>query len=456
MKKILGYVPSIIIPMISSLIVTVIYGKWLEPSQYGNFNIFTNNLNLINLIIFSFITMSTIRLHNKYKNLNKEKIYISTIFIFIIFISLVFIILAIIIRNQEFTYLILSLISVVFFTFYTNMMRSNEEIIKFNFCKCFISISLVIMILIALSDSLTYYNIILATYFPQFIIVIIISIIFISKGKIKFVYEKNILVECISYGFPLVVVGLLNLILSSLDRYMLKYFLDSNSVGLYSFGYKISQLSMMNITSILAMSFYPEIIKKYEQYGIEKSQKVMDKYLNLNFIITIPIIFLFQIFMKDIVFIFFPKYIGAESIINSVTLGTFFYTITIYTNKAFELTKNIKRMIYTLIISAMINIILNLLLIPIFDVNGASIATIVSYIIYVILNKIFSKKVFNIKFYYKNILLIIFINAFICAVIMILKKVVGLNGIIWLFGGGSIYMVLYTLIIYINKKRLFL
>lgn len=52
MKSIFKYMPSVIIPTICTLFITILYGNFLTPDQYGEFNIFITTISILDVIFF--------------------------------------------------------------------------------------------------------------------------------------------------------------------------------------------------------------------------------------------------------------------------------------------------------------------------------------------------------------------------------------------------------------------
>ena len=92
-----------------------------------------------------------------------------------------------------------------------------------------------------------------------------------------------------------------------------------------------------------------------------------------------------------------PDYWIAKNIVPFIAFSLAFYGIQVVGFMSFYHHKNTSRVLLILIISAFTNIILNLLLIPHFEMYGSAIATFVSFFISVILIYQFSKKYYFIR-----------------------------------------------------------
>ena len=454
MKSIFKYMPSVIIPTICTLFITILYGNFLTPDQYGEFNIFITTISILDVIFFSFISLSVIRFYIVYKQ-GKEVELLITYFISLILILVGLFIISYLIFKENILYVLLGVSGYGLFTFYSNLLRVAEKALVFNIIRIAIPVSTIILLglNIIIFNKLVLKSVILSVFAPYFITALILTIFYIFNNKIKLIFNKDIFKETISYGVPLIAVGLLNLLLAASDRYMINYYLGSEQVGIYSFGYRIAELSMINITNMVIMGMYPSLIYVFENQGKDSAEKILDKMLDIHYITTIPVILNLILFTKDIVRCVFKNYIGAESIVIYIAFGTFFYAISFYLNKAFELTKNTKKMLFSLILATIFNIILNFILIPIIGIKGAIISTIISYILYIMTAQKLSKKVFKVKINYKKLAMVIGINVvtfiIVYSINILLPKIMMVNVII----GGVSYILIYISIIFILIKK---
>ena len=92
------------------------------------------------------------------------------------------------------------------------------------------------------------------------------------------------------------------------------------------------------------------------------------------------------------------KFVEAGIIIPWVAGGIFFLGLTWCFNKPFQLKKRTKILIYPVILGGLINIILNMVLISRLGIQGAAIATLISYFSYFSLTLWLSKKIFTWSF----------------------------------------------------------
>lgn len=174
---------------------------------------------------------------------------------------------------------------------------------------------------------------------------------------------------------------------SKVDITLLGILCDSSIVGYYSYAQRIINLAVIGITSVTVV-FLPRL-SEYAQTNINKFNYLVSKGFRLLFLIAIPAFIGIILVSKDLVLILFG-YKFNDSVILVQLLSPliiikafqdFGYQILIATN-------NEKKIINGYIGALVINLVLDLFLIPCFGAKGAIFATLLgecfvtSYIIY--------------------------------------------------------------------------
>ncbi|PAF37233.1 hypothetical protein CHH58_10365 [Terribacillus saccharophilus] len=443
-KLIFKYAPSVIIPTMLSLILFIIYGNHLSPSSYGKYNLFMTTVILLDSTLIYFMYGSILRLYNNYHRQGQVvKLFSTFTLLTVIIVSSLFI-LGVLINKPILSYLSLALCGFSFINILSNYIRAQNNLLLFNILKmCPPIFTLLCILLIIFFDKLSVESAVFSLYGPMLIVSLIIIVIFYLKKKFIFNINIKIISDAFTYGVPLTVVGLMGFIISSSSRYIISFVLGDEQLGYYSFSYKLAELLLVTISMSIVMAMYPQLIKEYEEKGRFKAEDLLKRFVSVHFIIVIPVICLLFLFVDDVVEVLFSQYKDAASLIKFTSLALIFLSLTFYTNKGFELTKNTKQMMFILIWSAIISVVLNIILIPILGLNGSIVSTLISYLIYVVISIIKSKKNFTIKFPYKNILWIFLISLLLCFPVKLISFS-GLNNFANTIICIAIYLGLYS------------
>jgi O-antigen/teichoic acid export membrane protein len=194
-------------------------------------------------------------------------------------------------------------------------------------------------------------------------------------------FSRNQFLAMLRYGVPLIAVGVLGTVLSLADRYMLAWLADYNQVGLYSAGYRLAEMAVDIPASILLMAYLPIVISEFNNPGSEIG-RILSKPLQLTFVILLPATCGTILLSGDIAGLFLgTRYSESHSIFPWVCSGIFFSSLNQIYIRVFELKQVTRLILFSSVMAASANIVLNYFLIPGFGYLGAGIATSIAYLI---------------------------------------------------------------------------
>ncbi len=204
--------------------------------------------------------------------------------------------------------------------------------------------------------------------------------------KLDIILIKNLLLK----SLPFLITGVAALIIYRIDIIMLEFLKGSAIVGLYEAGYLIiSNLQIFPVFLIIA--FYPSLSNHFKD-----GYKLKFLYKKATFCLLILSLFILIgvfIFGKSVILLLFGKeFLKSVLILKLISIGGFFLFLNLINvyylnaiNKAY-----INVLFFT--IGAILNVILNLMLIPQLSYVGAGIATIVSYFVIFVGEFVYVKK----------------------------------------------------------------
>lgn len=183
------------------------------------------------------------------------------------------------------------------------------------------------------------------------------------------------------------------------DVFMLGYFLNAQSVGLYVFASDIAK-NLLALANIIQVNFNPIISELWHKNKITQLKAHMKRIRKLSFLIYLPLIvfsiagyYLFiQYFMeKELMESMFPFTILSAGILLLALFKPFFSLP--------ELTGHPGDNLLINIIVLVLNIILNYAFIFVWDINGVAMATVFSYLFSILLLYIFVKRRLSINIF---------------------------------------------------------
>ena len=294
---------------------------------------------------------------------------------------------------------------------YLNKLRADERSSTytiFSVSKLLLTLCLTIYFLAYVHLKIT--GILYSYLISELVIAVILSAVLFKKLEPKFV--KKIMFASISFGIPLIFGSLAMMLLNVSDRYIIKYFTNNAMVGLYDLGYRFAGILNMFFIMPFTLALMPQAYKMFTKEGDKRYYSKLMTYLTFGLVwMGLGI----SIFSKEVIKIFAlnPSFWPAYKIVPIVTASYVFFGMRIIASLGMFLTKKTKYVANTTIVAAVLNILLNILLIPKFGMITAAYTTLISFIILYFLSYYYSNKCYEIPFENSKLLkLFIFGTAF--------------------------------------------
>lgn len=221
----------------------------------------------------------------------------------------------------------------------------------------------------------------------DFLYSVLLICIYFRQGKIKL---KNIsmpiLKESLSYGLPLIGFELSSLLLAQGDRFMLQHYLGSAAVGVYSSSYNLTSYLVEFLAAPFRLAIMPIFMSIWEKKGKEETQKFLSSALKVYLMIGIPLIFATSFMGREfITLLASKKYVDGYVIMPWVISGIVIFSANSVYGAGLFLKKKTVALLSINFGSAVLNIVLNIFLIPSLGLVGAAVATLIAYLFQVAL-----------------------------------------------------------------------
>lgn len=261
---------------------------------------------------------------------------------------------------------------------------------------------------------------------------------FISIKSLDYKMAKKM----IRYSLPLIPDYISWWFNNASDRYILAFFSTTSAVGIYSVAYKIPSI-LSSLTSIFSSAWK---ISSVDDFGSEQSIKFYNS-IYKTYISTLFICASFLImFTRILARLLFSKGFYKAWEITPILIFAFIYSaLAQYIASIFNASKKTNKVFFASTLGAIINILLNFLLIPFFSGIGAAIATTAGYITILVINMINTQKILKIDLNLKNI---------ITQSILLIIEIVGIMLNIKM--GSIISLICLMFILIYNKENLIL
>ncbi len=404
--------------LVLGLITFPILTRGLSKEDYGILGLVTTTMLLMVAISKAGISNGMIRYYKQYSHFEQKKIqFVSTVFIRGVMLSGVVSIFYFLACPQiikfvdiDESYLASFLIMVVYLFFRPiniiifNLMRVKEKTILIN---GFVLLERILTICIGLFLLFIVFHKIIGYFIGQIIATSIVSLIlfswFFSNYKIhRKEISWSLTKELMKFGTPLLLTELSYLLLSYADRYLILAIHGEQTLGLYSVGYNLAMYVSDLLTFSMSFAVIPLYVSVYETQGKQKTEEFLSKSLYYLLIAVIPICFGYYAVCEDMfVFLASKKYAQAAEFSPIIITGTIFLGLNNIFNAGLYLKKKSATILIIMLMAVTVNIILNIILIPEYSVNGAAIATLAACLMSSLLTNILSRKYIRIKLNFK-------------------------------------------------------
>lgn len=248
--------------------------------------------------------------------------------------------------------------------------------------------------------------------------VIFIIVLSYMATLMQFKFDREVGSIAVKFGFPLIFGSVAMLVLNVSDRYILKFFANYATLGLYDLGYRLAGVLNMFFIMPLSMTLMPIAYKIYNKEGDKRYFSKLMTYF--TFVIVWAGLAL-SLFSQEIIKIFAlnPSYWPAYQVVPVIVFSYIFFGMRLISNLGMFLTKNTKYVALITIIAAAINVILNFIFIPKYGMMAAAFTTLVSFIVLYILSDYFSSKYYKIPFENKKLIGVISLGVVLYLVSML-------------------------------------
>jgi O-antigen/teichoic acid export membrane protein len=267
---------------------------------------------------------------------------------------------------------------------------------------------------------------------------------------LKFLWNKDIWIKYLKTSWPLALAALFSMIYVSIDSVMMGYLNQITETGWYNAAYKIAVATGILMTIINA-SFYPALSSFFRK-SRKNLQKLWNYQVEIMVISSIPLMVGGYVLAPKIINFFYgegfnPSILSLQILMvmsGIIYLSMPFHRILIISNHQ-------DKFFWITLFGAIINIVLNFILIPTFSLYGAAVATVITYFIVFCLFIWFTYKYRLVKVFNRRFALISFISVISSALMFIILSspfIYDLN----IFFSFTIGFLTYIFILFSLKK----
>lgn len=425
----------------SIIIITYLF----DESEIGRYNLVLSTLQIITSLLTLWLSQSILRFFEE----GKDESFIIVVTAIVMIVTVIAVLIYGAFQRLSIWAVLYSLVLVIY-NVLDAVYRKSRHLIKYALLELLLSIGRFFPMFILVSLIKSYDTI----FISQTMVITLYIIILLAKNRrIKFEIKKVNLFEVkryFKYGIPLVGLSVSTWLLGASAKYIIAYFESDASVGVYSVVGSLSHSIYSMFTLIIVSAFHPIIINKWKE-NEKKIVPFVSKVIDYNVLLLTPLVFygclkspiLLQVFKGDI-------YASYSSIFVWGAISSAISAMSLLTHKYYELTENTKMIFIYNLISAIVNIILNIILIPLYGFQVAAMVGVVSTVVYYLLVKISTLRVFPVRMSIKT--LVVSLSSVV--VFYLIDRILQIKQNFISFFIEGIIFVAYTLAIYIITKVL--
>jgi len=164
------------------------------------------------------------------------------------------------------------------------------------------------------------------------------------------------------------------MVISWTDTLMIGYFLDKADVGVYRIAFRISTVITFTQFAINGIAA-PMIADHYHKGDMQGLRKLIHKIGLFNFLFSVPIFLIIVLAPSFLLGLFGAEYTSGTGILLMLSVGQVVFALSGPVMYILTMTKHEKLALYIMYLTAIINLVGNAVLIPIYGLQGAAIAT---------------------------------------------------------------------------------
>ncbi len=216
--------------------------------------------------------------------------------------------------------------------------------------------------------------------------------------RIRLRFDRILWRQMFTYSFPLLLAGLSGTINDVLDKVILRRIIGEEEgqamVGIYGAGYKIAVLMALFI-QMFRFAAEPFFFEKAKQSDAKATYAFVMKY----FIIIMLIVFLgLNLYLSGLKYIIASNFREAIIVVPVVSMGYLLYGIYINHSIWYKLNDLTRYAVYITLAGAIVTVLINVLLIPVYGYMASAWAHVASYGIMIVMSFVMAEKHYRVNY----------------------------------------------------------
>ena len=201
-----------------------------------------------------------------------------------------------------------------------------------------------------------------------------------------------------AYGIPLIPTSWFLWVLNGSDRLVISHYCGLKDVGVYSLVYGLGYFLVGFIFNAIFLFFSPIVAQLWNEGKKEKLREMMEYAAKYGLMLVIPAVFGFYALGKPLLLLLSTQeFARGVSLIPFVSIGYVFFLLSAFYETIVGLAEKTKVVPFVFGFCAMLNIALNILMVPRIGILGAALATAISFGAQISFYGVYSRRFFKFK-----------------------------------------------------------
>jgi len=424
-----------------------LYTRMLTTSDYGQLDILQTTISLL----IPLITFQAVEAVFRYsvdirENKSASSVLMNGILLCLFGMLISLLLFPVFARIEPFSTYLLFFYLILFFSMMNGVLKQFVRglgkikifvVSDLAYTASFVTFNIIFLVYLKMGLNGYFLSMVLAHFISTFILLVFGSV---SKYLNFKSFDKSFMKTMLIYSMPLIPNGLMWWVMNVSDRYILTYFLGFDATGIYSVSYKFpSLITLMN--SIFFMAWQLSAMQEYGKDGYDNFYKNIFGVLS-SFLLLITAVVL--LILKPLMSVFVADaFYESWKYVPLLLVGTVFQAFSSFFGTNYTASKKTKGAFTTSVYGAIVNIVINLLLIPIWGIQAAAFSTMLAYLTMWFLRIFDTKKFVKIKIDWKNLIL---------SIILIGIQILGLYTITNMITFFIVETILILAMLFIQRK----
>lgn len=277
----------------------------------------------------------------------------------------------------------------------------------------------------------------------------------IWKPTAESTVDRRIRRDLIKYGVPLAGTFALAYVISTADRFLLAGYLSPAAAGAYAPAYDLTAQAMGILLLVVNLAAYPLAIAAVESGDEQEKNEQLGKHATLLLGIAIPAAAGMAVLAPSVSHILGPRFAPtARELIPLLALAHLLAGLkAFYVDLSFQLGHATRLQLVTVVAGALVNIGLNIWLIPLLGLVGAAYATVAAYLVALVVSWFLGRRILALPLPVEAVGRVTGATLVMCLILVQVRSLIGPFVLVGQVGLGAAAYLLVLLILARGRPR---